>query len=345
MTLSKLGEFGLIEKIRKATPRGRGVRLGIGDDAAWLKCIEGSFLITSDLLVEGIHFDLRWTSFYELGYKTVAINLSDVAAMGGQPSYLTLSLGIPLRSKTRHVEEFYRGIQDLALQTGVALVGGDTSASDIFFISACLIGHAPYGAISRAGAKPGDDIYVTGTLGDSALGLELLRKNPITARKGERAFLAARHLLPTARVKAGLNLAKEKLAKAMIDISDGLLQDLGHVCKASGIGAVIWWEALPLSRAHRLVVRKTGSFYALGGGEDYELLFCLRPRDRTRLERIKKRLGVPLTHIGKCVSSRDGIKVVGSDGRPIVGYLGGYDHFKTKSNVSPPRFPSYGKKA
>ena len=140
MKLSELGEFGLIERIRKVTPKGRGVRLGIGDDAAWVECEGRSFLITSDLLIEGIHFDFRWTSFYGLGYKTLAVNLSDLAAMGGRPAYLTLSLGIPVDFKTENIEKFYRGIRTLAVQSGVSLVGGDTSLSERFFISASLVG-------------------------------------------------------------------------------------------------------------------------------------------------------------------------------------------------------------
>jgi len=329
MKLSELGEFGLIERIRKVTPKGRGVRLGIGDDAAWVECEGRSFLITSDLLIEGIHFDFRWTSFYGLGYKTLAVNLSDLAAMGGRPAYLTLSLGIPVDFKTENIEKFYRGIRTLAVQSGVSLVGGDTSLSERFFISASLVGHAPYGAITRGGGKAGDDLYVTGTLGDATLGLELLRRKKSKAGK-DAAFLISRYHFPTARLKAGLTLAKERLAKAMIDVSDGLLQDLGHLCKASGIGAVIWQEALPLSRAYRSAAGKAGLFYALAGGEDYELLFSLRSHHRSRLEKAKRRMGVPVTHIGKCVPADQGIRVINSKGQPLAIPPVGYDHFKVR---------------
>ena len=130
MRLSELGEFGLIERIRKTIPKGRGVRLGIGDDAAWVESRKNSLLITSDLLIEGVHFDLRWVSFYGLGYKTLAVNLSDIAAMGGCPAYLILSIGFPVDFKTENVEEFYRGIRTLASRSGVSIVGGDTSASN-----------------------------------------------------------------------------------------------------------------------------------------------------------------------------------------------------------------------
>jgi thiamine-monophosphate kinase len=332
MRLSELGEFGLIERIRKTTPKGPGVRIGIGDDAAWLECKNRSFLITSDLLIEGIHFDLRWTSFYELGYKTLAVNVSDIAAMGGRPTYLTISMGIPVNSSTKKVEDFFRGIRALGSQTGVTLVGGDTSAARLVFVSASLIGQAPFGAITRAGAKEGDDIYVTGTLGDAALGLEILKKNQ-KVKKWDRAFLISRHLFPSARLKAGLILAKERLARAMIDVSDGLLQDLGQLCKASKVGAVVWSEALPLSRAYHSSMSKNGPVHALCGGEDYELLFCLRSRDRARLEKVKKRLGVRITCIGKCVPSRHGIRVITSKGKSLPVPLMGYDHFKSKFPV------------
>jgi thiamine-monophosphate kinase len=142
------------------------------------------------------------------------------------------------------------------------------------------------------------------------------------------AYLLNRHRLPTARLKAGAVLARERLAKAMIDISDGLLQDLGHICEAGRVGAVIWQETLPLSRAYRLSAGTKGTRPALTGGEDYELLFCLRRRDRSRLDKAKKKLGVPVSRIGKCVSYREGIKVVDGKGKPLPISVKGHDHFK-----------------
>ncbi|HEX9880413.1 MAG TPA: AIR synthase-related protein, partial [Candidatus Binatia bacterium] len=142
-------------------------------------------------------------------------------------------------------------------------------------------------------------------------------------------YLKNRHLLPTPRLKAGATLAKERLARAMIDVSDGLLQDLGHLCRASGTGAVIWREALPLSPAYRLLCGRNGHRRALGGGEDYELLFSIRPRDRTRLERVRSRLGVPVTHIGRCVPAGQGIRVTDVHGTRLPLSPLGYDHFKS----------------
>jgi thiamine-monophosphate kinase len=328
MKLSQLGEFGLIRRIQRATPKGRGVLLGIGDDAAWVESTSGSCLITADLLLEGIHFRLQWTSLYALGYKSLAVNLSDIAAMGGAPAYLILSLGIPPTFSAHDVDELYRGIRALAAKTRVSLVGGDTNAADSLVISACVIGHALYRPITRSGAKVGDDIYVTGTLGDSALALELLMSKRAIKKDRAVAYLMSRHHQPTPRLKAAALLSKERLARAMIDVSDGLLQDLGHLCKASGVGALIQEETLPLSPAYRSLAGKDGTRYALSGGEDYELLFCVRRKDRSRLEKIKRRIDVPITHIGQCVDARHGVQVIGANRRPLRLPVKGHDHFK-----------------
>ena len=329
MKLSCLGEFGIIERVRRSTVNGRGVNLGIGDDAAWVQTPSGSCLVTSDVLLEGVHFDLRWTSLYALGYKTLAVNMSDIAAMGGTPAYLILSLGIPKSLESNHLDELYRGIRSLATKSGVTLVGGDTSIAQCLLISACLMGHPNSRPITRHGARAGDDIYVTGTLGDSALALKLLkRKSPkLNHRSGK--YLLSRHHFPTARVHTGFVLAKKQLARAMIDISDGLLQDLGHICKASRVGAVLLEEHLPLSQAYRSIAGRDGTEHALTGGEDYELLFCVRPRDRTKLSRIQKLFDVPITRIGKCVDARDGISVLNRHGHRLSFSTGGHDHFQS----------------
>src|SRR5262249_55853069 len=195
---------------------------------------------------------------------------------------LVLSLGIPATFESQDVEEFYRGIRSLARKSGVAVVGGDTSVAKSWFISACLVGQVPHRPITRSGAQAGDDIYVTGTLGDSALGLKLLKKSSPKLTQRAAKFLLSRHHFPTARIRVGAKLAKEKLARAMIDISDGLLQDLGHICKASHVGVIVTEKNLPLSAAYRSLTGHDGTGHALAGGEDYELLFCARRRDRSR---------------------------------------------------------------
>lgn len=328
MKLSRLGEFGLIERVGRTAPKGRGVYLGIGDDSAWVRTRSGSCLLTADLLIEGVHFDLKWTSLYALGYKTLAVNMSDIAAMGGTPTYLLLSLGIPATFESDDVEEFYRGIRTLAVRSGVALVGGDTSVAKSFFISACLVGEAPHRPVTRSGAQIGDDIYVTGTLGDSALGLKLLKKKSPALKQPAAKFLLSRHHFPTARVQAGATLAKEKLARAMIDISDGLIQDLGHICKASRIGAIIAEEKLPLSAAYCSLTGRDRTEHALIGGEDYELLFCARRRDRPCIENLQGQFNVPVTRIGTCVRARDGMTILDREGQRITFRKTGHDHFK-----------------
>jgi thiamine-monophosphate kinase len=328
MKLSRLGEFGLIEEIRRTTATGRGVRIGIGDDCAWVNHPAGSSLITADLLIEGVHFDLKWTSLDALGHKSLAVNLSDIAAMGGVPAYAILSLGIPGNFDSKQIAAFYRGFNRLARRSRVVLIGGDTNIAKSMIVSVCLIGHPPARPVRRRGAKVADDIYVTGTLGDSALGLALLRKQLPGAKKLVSAHLLARHHRPTPRLAAGALLARHNLATAMIDVSDGLLQDLGHICRASGTGATIEHERLPLSRAYLELAGKASTGLALNGGEDYELLFCARPRHRERIEKLSAPAKVRITRIGRCVPAARGITVLDSAGKPFSLPLKGHDHFK-----------------
>jgi thiamine-monophosphate kinase len=262
------------------------------------------------------------------------VNLSDIAAMGGVPAYAIVSLGIPGSLRTEQVDEFYRGINFLARKSNVSIIGGDTSLARSLLVSVCLLGHAPYRPISRRGAKVGDDIYVTGTLGDAALALELLKRKSPVLRRPACAYLLKRHHQPTARCRAGLLLAREKLAAAMIDVSDGLLQDLGHICKASGVGAVIWEENLPRSHAYRALAGENGSLWALAGGEDYELLFCARRRGRAAIQRLAKSAGVPITPIGACVAATAGIRVLDRNGKNVKPPARGHDHFSQRNTGS-----------
>jgi thiamine-monophosphate kinase len=333
MKLSRLGEFALIERIRRATPSGPGVVLGIGDDAAWVESKFGSILITSDLLIQDVHFKLQWTSLFALGYKALAVNLSDIAAMGGKPAYLILALGIPAHFKSTQVSAFYRGINSLCSKTGVVLVGGDTNVAKSFIISVCVIGHAIYTPVRRSGAQIGNDIYVTGTLGDSSLGLKLLQSGRPRLNRGFAAYLVSRHRQPTPRIVVGETVARQRLATAMIDISDGLLQDLGHICQASRLGAEIWRDRLPMSPAYRAMTGKDGASHALNGGEDYELLFCARRRDRTRLEDLSKRAKVPITRIGRCLPAKV-IRVIDASGKTVSVPRKGYDHFRNSSRLA-----------
>lgn len=328
MKLSRLGEFGVVERIRTRAATGRGVRIGIGDDAAWVANPAGSSLVTADLLIEGVHFDLGWISLFELGYKSLAVNLSDIAAMGGAPAYALLSLGIPANFDSKQIDDLYRGVNALARRTGVAIVGGDTNVASSLIVSLCVVGHPPKRPVLRSGARVGDDIYVTGTLGDSALGMSLLKRGLKQSKNKSINHLIRRHHRPAPRIAAAALLARRRLATAMIDVSDGLLQDLGHICEASKVGAMIWRERLPLSPAYRALAGSNGTSFALSGGEDYELLFCARPSDRARIERLAKPAGVAITRIGACVSAGRGIKVIDRSGKAISTPIKGHDHFK-----------------
>ena len=328
MKLSRLGEFGLIEEIRRKAATGKGVRIGIGDDCAWIDHSAGSSLVTADLLIENIHFNLKWTSLDALGHKSLAVNLSDIAAMGGVPAYAILSLGVPGTFDSQYIAEFYRGFNRLARRYDVALIGGDVNIAKMLIVSVCVIGHPPARPVRRSGAKVGDDVYVTGTLGDSALGLAHLRRRLPGTNRTVSTQLLTRHHRPTPRLIAGALLARQHLATAMIDVSDGLLQDLGHICRASGTGAMIWHERLPLSRGYLELVEKVGTDLALNGGEDYELLFTARPGQRDRIEKLSARAQVPIARIGRSVTAAQGISVVDHAGNPLALQLRGHDHFK-----------------
>ncbi len=327
MTLRDLGEFGLIDRIRARTPRSRGVRLGIGDDAARVSTPDDSLLFTSDLLIEGVHFNRDWISMRELGHKSLTASLSDIAAMGGRPAYFLLSLALPDLA-TQRAAALVRGIHAAAAEHRVALVGGDTCAADRLVIDVFLAGFAPYGAITRAGARAGDDIYVTGTLGDSALGLALLADPRPGVSARDKNYLIRRHHRPTARVKTGMELARHGLARAMIDVSDGLAQDLGHICRASGTGAVVRQDRVPLSRAFARVAGPDDLARALAGGEDYELLFTAASGARKGVERVARRTGVPITRIGECVPRKHGLTLLDRGGERVPLTAQGYDHFK-----------------
>ncbi len=327
MRLRDLGEFGLIDLIRKQTPRARGVRLGIGDDAARVATPDDSMLFTSDLLIEDVHFNRDWISMRDLGHKSLTASLSDIAAMGGRPAYFLLSLALPDLA-AHQAAALVRGIHAAAAEHRVALVGGDTCAADRLVIDVFLAGFAPHGAVTRSGARVGDDIYVTGTLGDSALGLALLSepRSAISAR--DRNYLVRRHHHPAARLETGLQLAREGLARAMMDVSDGLAQDLGQLCRASGVGAVVRQDRVPLSPVFNRVAGPEDLPCALAGGEDYELLFTAPGGAGTGVERVARRTGVAITRIGECVARKRGVTLLDPRGGSVPLTGGGHDHFR-----------------
>jgi thiamine-monophosphate kinase len=327
MKLGELGEFGLIDTIRARVGPAPGVHRGIGDDAAELELPPGHRLLTStDLLLEAVHFDFNWISPYDLGRKAVAVNLSDIAAMGGTPRFLYVGLACPGAVEVARLDAFVAGVLDEAGAHGVTLVGGDTCRSSGQWVIAVTIeGTVPSGeSVGRGGASPGDAILVSGTLGDSALALALWQRGAVP-----EPFLAERHCRPVPRVELGRKLAEARLPTAMIDLSDGLAADLDHILQASGVGAEVRAAALPLSPDFRAQLALDPGLIslALGGGEDYELLFTVSAGRVAEALALGVRLGVPLVPVGTVAPSGSGLLLREDDGQVRPLRVRGYDHF------------------
>lgn len=321
MRLKDIGEFGLIQRLaRSAADPDSAVLKGIGDDAAVIslgrtRCL----LVTTDTLREGIHFSREFTTPFLLGKKSLAVNLSDIAAMGGDPRYYFVSLSAPGKTPFAFIRHLYRGMQRRGRTWHVTVLGGDTTGSEggISITVTVIGGAAKDRVLYRHGALPGDVIYVTGTLGDAALGLELLRHGHV---RGEARKLVRRHLDPEPRVDAGRMIARAKVATSMIDISDGLLADLRHIIEQSRTGARINRDAIPLSRAYKRLCKGLSEDpyrFALCGGEDYELLFTASPDCHARISRIARNLNLAITPIGEITKARGKIEVVDRNNRPV----------------------------
>jgi thiamine-monophosphate kinase len=336
-------EFDLIRALhRRHGRRTPSVIRGIGDDAAVIASRAGEWtVLTTDLLTEGVHFDLRTATMADIGFRAAAANLSDIAAMGGTPQYLLVALAIPRTGTSHHVLQLYRGIMAACRPHHVGLIGGDTSASSGgWFLSVTLIGMVPpRQALFRSGARIGDFLYVTGTIGDALAGLRLLNEPPPRAKRHRRTaalstrhrqFLIGRHLRPTARVAEGQWLSAHRFATSAIDISDGLSGDLRHICEESHVGVDLDLGSLPLSlacRAYAASRQLDRVTLALTGGEDYELLFTVSPRHRAQVERAAKLNRFRITCIGTIRPARNGIRAIGPDGtrRPLPNTS--YEHF------------------
>jgi thiamine-monophosphate kinase len=317
-----LSEFDLIRRF--FTHPAPGTVLGVGDDGALLKPTPGQELVVStDMLVAGRHFFLD-ADPEKLGRKALAVNLSDLAAMGAQPRWALLALALPEPDEA-WVGAFARGFMDLAAQFRVDLVGGDTTHGSLN-VCVTVLGEVPDGeALRRDGARAGDDIWISGTVGDAALALAHLRRR-LALDPQDAAFCLARLDTPTPRVALGLAL--RGIAHAAIDVSDGLAQDLAHILERSEVGAIVEFSQLPRSAVMaRLTDRALAAQCMLAGGDDYELLFTAPPGVRRLLEELGRELGLPLTPIGRITAER-GLILRGEDGAPIALERMGFDHFR-----------------
>ncbi len=329
MDLRTLGEFGLIEAIRRRARVDRRVwRLGIGDDAAILRARPREDLVlTTDALVEDVHFRWITTDARSLGEKSLAVNLSDIGAMGAKALGCLLTLGVPGSVESSQLDGFLSGLLRLARASHCPLVGGDTVRAPQWLINVTVVGAVTSGrALLRSGARAGDRIFVTGDLGGAAAGLALL-SGPGVSTAAERR-LAARQLRPRPPFGAGSALVRGRLARAAIDVSDGLVQDLGHVARESGVAARVDVERVPIASglartASRLGLDPLG--LALAGGEDYELLYASPPERGTAASHARK-LGCRVTEIG-VFTPGSGVHFVRA-GRRYEPEAAGFQHFK-----------------
>ena len=306
--LATIGERGLIQRIRERFPAPpSSLPIGIGDDAAVIAGVRNRLdVLTTDALVEGVHFDLRFSSFEDVGYKALAVNISDIAAMGGSPRLALLSLVLPDRLSVAEVDALLDGFQAMATEAGVVLAGGNiTRSPGPLVIDVTAIGHVrPRRVLTRGGGKPGDILYVTGAIGAAAAGLGILREG---VREEGFEALVDRHRRPVPRIRAGALLGRTRAATACMDLSDGLADAVSQLAKASGTGAIVDAAALPIPDAARRWFESRGEDpvrAAVSGGDDYELVFSVSPRARGRLKTvIQQARGLPVTRIGELTAA------------------------------------------
>ena len=325
--ISTLGEFGLIDRITRDFPlRNSSSKLGVGDDAAIIEVPEGKeALVTTDLLLEGVHFDVRYVPLRHLGYKAAVVNFSDVYAMNGTPKQITVSLGVSSRFTVEHIDEIYAGIRLACDAYGVDLVGGDTSASMTgLVISITCLGEVEKGkAVKRSGAKETDLICVSGDLGAAYMGLQLLeRENAVAAQSGDpdfrpafegKEYILQRQLRPEARKDIVEALANAGIVPtSMMDVSDGLSSELLHICKDSNVGCRVYEDRIPIDYQTAVMAEELKMNLvtaAMNGGEDYELLFTIPLTDREKIEKLEgvKMIGyITKPDLGAALVTRDG---------------------------------------
>ncbi len=336
MLVREIGEFGVIERLnRMIVRRGAGndavrsfpIEVDTGDDTAVWQAGEGKELFTTDTMVEGVHFTRETTPWRDLGWKAIASNISDVASMGGLPTYALITLGLPPETRVDEIEEMYRGMLEIGEKYGMGIVGGDIVRSPVFFVTTALTGVTERAPMLRSNARPGDLVAVTGWLGSSAGGLKLMLEDPDSA--GQPAdFLRQAHRRPMPAVGAGQALSLAGIPTAM-DVSDGLADDLGKLCEASGVAAVVHASDVPTHRYLRQRFPESHVGLALGGGEDYVLLFA---GAADVVESLVPKLGDGSAVIGAIVAADSAddvgkVTVAREDGAEISLSAGGWDHF------------------
>jgi len=344
MKLSRIGEFGLIDRLqRQLLPFGSGVVVGPGDDAAAVRTAAGRLtLLTADVLVERVHFDRRIHGFEDIGWRAMAASISDIAAMGGHPGHALVSICLPDDVTVEQVEEIYRGVTAAAGEYGCDIVGGDTVSSPReLVVSIALTGEvAEEHMVTRAGAREGDLIGVTGHLGGSQAGLAMLRslhEEPSGSAASPPAErwdrVRQRHLRPRPRVQAAQELVRTGCVHALIDVSDGLAGDLGHIADQSGVGAKIEQERIPVDEQTHWVAGHLGASaldFALSGGEDFELLFTAAADTAPEvLEKAAGKAGLAIALIGRILPREEGLVLLGPGGsrKPLI--QKGFRHFSS----------------
>jgi thiamine-monophosphate kinase len=339
-TIKALGEFGLIARLTAGLATRSDVLVGVGDDCAVLD-LDGEqvLLATCDALLDGEHFLRSVATPEQIGRRAMAVNLSDIASMGGWPRYALISLLLPADLPTAFMDGVYRGLRSEAETYGAVMVGGNIAGSSTFGIDITLLGQARRGqALLRSGARPGDALLVTGTLGEAAAGLHLLLHPELVVPISVAARLKAAQLVPLPRVPEGRLLATLNLVTAMLDISDGLAGDLGHLCERSGVGARLDEAALPIADAVSIAARLAGQSaldWALFGGEDYQLLFTAPPAAVPRIiETLWIATGTPVAVIGEVLPVEAGLSLRARDGssRPLAAR--GWDHLRSSVGAS-----------
>ncbi len=327
-----LSEEEVVRLIQSLAGSGDGELLvGIGDDAAVLSVQARELVVTTDLLVEGVHFDLGFISPYDLGGRAMAANLSDLAGMGAKPRWGFLSLGLPPKPQAAFIGELVRGLVEFGRRFGLTLAGGDTVRSPQVLINLCLVGQAdPAKPALRSGARPGDAVCVSGNLGASAAGLAWLAGGGDPDDSGAREAVQA-HLRPLPRVAAGRALAESGQVHAMMDLSDGLATDLFRLAQASGLGAKVEAAALPIAESTRDLAAGLGIDpldWALRGGEDFELLFTCGPGQLELLSALlaETEPDLALTRVGS-MTGEPGVWLHGVGEPRDIGLMG-YDHFR-----------------